>query len=383
MKKLDIYGGLLGAGKTTLIKKMLAAAYSGSRAAIIENEIGKVNLDAQEFADIQIRPLTAGCVCCTLKGNMVAAVRELLQTENPDYIIIEATGAADLQAIREICAHIAEIRLNRCIMLVNAKKVRALLKVVGEFYHMQLRQADTIYLNFTETLSEEEIRGTEAFLLAINPKARIVSVPLDEITGDTFPDRPEPSDCAEETEEAEPLTRAEGSDEAKLLARTEGVREANSSGRVEGSEEPKSSVRAEGSGEAKPSVRAEGLEEAAPGLLPGNRPSSGKYRLEIREASGEPLRILPRDPYRTTLYTWTREVKEPFTEEMLNDFWEKVKKEEIWRVKGLVSMADGSVRKLDYAFGDVFEKDTESADASVLNRIVFIGKKVSMHDPLI
>ena len=110
MKKLDIYGGLLGAGKTSLIQKMLTTAYRDCKAAIIENETGKVNLDVLEFSNIQVRPLTSGCVCCTLKGNMVAAVKELLRTVDPDYIIIEATGAADLQSIREICDQIKDIQ---------------------------------------------------------------------------------------------------------------------------------------------------------------------------------------------------------------------------------------------------------------------------------
>lgn len=316
MKKLDIYGGLLGAGKTSLIQKMLAAAYRDYKSAIIENETGKVNLDVLEFSNIQVRPLTSGCVCCTLKGNMVAAVKELLQTVDPDYIIIEATGAADLQAIREICGQIKDIRVNRCVMLVNAKKVRALLKVVGEFYYMQLRQADTIYLNFTETLTKEKIHETISFIREINPKAQIVSTPLAEITADTFPERPDFPDNPEEPEKA----------------------------------------------------------GAAPDFFL-NRRTPGKYQLEVKDADERAARILPRDPHKTTLYTWTWEAEEPFTEETLHDFWENVKKEEIWRVKGIVSMADGTTRKLDYAFGDIFEKEKRTEDFSVLNKIVFIGKK--------
>jgi G3E family GTPase len=293
MKKLDIYGGLLGAGKTTLIQKMLTSAYQGYRIAIIENEIGKVNLDAQEFAGIQVRPLTSGCVCCTLKGNMVAAVQELIRTVDPDYLIIEATGAADLQAIKEICNQIKEVRLNRCIMLVNARKIKALLKVVGEFYHMQIRQASTIYLNFTENLSDEAIRETVSFIREINTKAYIISVPLAEITKDTFPE------ADEEKEKSSKVSVTKG-----LLAKT-------------------------------------------------------KHQLKLKE----------------DLATWTYEVEKPFTEEDLAAFWEEVKSKDIWRVKGIVSMADGTIRKLDYAFGDVFETEKDLGDVSVLNKIVLIGKK--------
>ena len=101
MAKLDIYGGLLGAGKTTLIRAMLRCAYRGKRVAVIENEIGRVNLDAGAFSGVTVRPLTAGCVCCTLKGDLVTAVRELLQGVAPDYIVMEASGAADLETLAE------------------------------------------------------------------------------------------------------------------------------------------------------------------------------------------------------------------------------------------------------------------------------------------
>ncbi len=141
MAKLDIYGGLLGAGKTTLIRAMLQCAYRGKRVAVIENEIGRVNLDAGAFSGVTVRPLTAGCVCCTLKGDLVTAVRELLQGVAPGYIVMEASGAADLEAIRRICAEIDAVSLNRCVMVVNARKLRKLMTVVGEFYRIQLRDA--------------------------------------------------------------------------------------------------------------------------------------------------------------------------------------------------------------------------------------------------
>jgi G3E family GTPase len=324
MRKLDIYGGLLGAGKTTLIRQMLTGAYQGYQVAIIENEIGKVNLDAQEFTDIQVRPLTSGCVCCTLRGNMVAAVKELLQTVDPDYIIIEATGAADLQAIKEICDQIEEVFLNRCIMLVNAKKIQKLLKVVGEFYYMQLKQAETIYLNFTENLTQAEVLETVHFLRGINEEAQIVSVPMGEITKDTFPERRDPA--------------------------------------------------------------SENAEKTAESAVEKRRFSKRKYQLEVKdvrdvEGVKDPRLILEKPPrirpgtQKETLYTWTYEVRKPFTEEELKAFWEDVKSREIWRVKGIVSMADGTTRKLDYAFGDIFEKTQETEDSSVLNKIVLIGKR--------
>jgi G3E family GTPase len=224
---------------------------------------------------------------------MVAAVRELIRTVDPDYIIIEATGAADLQAIKEICDQIKEVHLNRCIMLVNARKIKTLLKVVGEFYHMQIKQASTIYLNFTESLTDDAIRETVSFIREINAKAHIISVPLAEITKDTFPEG------SETLEQPLKISATKG-----LLART-------------------------------------------------------KHQMELQE----------------NLATWTYEVEKPLTEEELAAFWERVKSKDIWRVKGFVSMADGTTRKLDYTFGDLFETEKHLGDVSVLNKIVLIGKK--------
>lgn len=138
---------------------------------------------------------------------------------------------------------------------------------------LQLRQADTIYLNFTETLTGEKIHETISFIQRINPKAQIVSVPLSEITEDTFPERPDFPNNPEEPEKSEKTNAASDF----FLSR-------------------KTSV---------------------------------KYQLKVKDADDRPAHILPRDPHKTTLCTWTWEVKEPFTEETLRNFWEDVKKEEI------------------------------------------------------
>ncbi len=188
MAKLDIDGGLLGAGKTTLIRAMLQCAYRGKRVAVIENEIGRVNLDAGAFSGVTVRPLTAGCVCCILKGDLVTAVRELLQGVAPEYIVMEASGAADLEAIRRICAEIDGVSLNRCVMVVNARKLRKLMTVVGEFYRIQLRDAADIYLNFTEGLPRTELDAVRQLLREINPSARLIDTPIDQLETDTLPE---------------------------------------------------------------------------------------------------------------------------------------------------------------------------------------------------
>ena len=198
--QIDMYVGLLGCGKTTLIKKLLKTEYQGRKVAIIENEIGTVNLDAEELSgtDIAIKEITNGCVCCTIQGEFTRAIDMLVESEHPDYIIIEPTGAADIKGLLSACQKVRTAALRRCIMLVNAKKLVRLLKVVGPFYHDQIEQSSCVYLNFTENMTEEQIREAKEALLSINPKVTLVDIPLADITADTFSgavftEKPEPT----------------------------------------------------------------------------------------------------------------------------------------------------------------------------------------------
>lgn len=190
MAKLDIYGGLLGTGKTTLIKQMLSRTYSGYRTAIIENEVGKINLDAEELrtASVSVKEISSGCICCTVKGSFTEAVSLLVQQENPDYIVVEPSGVAALTDVANACAQSSCVTLNRVIMVINAKKIQRLLKVVGTFFLEQIQSAGIIYLNFTEGMSEKQIEEIKNSVHNINPEVMIVSAPLTEITGDTFPE---------------------------------------------------------------------------------------------------------------------------------------------------------------------------------------------------
>ncbi len=190
MVKLDIYGGLLGTGKTTLIRQMLSAAYAGHRTAVIENEIGQVNLDAElvKSSSISVREISSGCICCTVKGSFTAAVRLLAEQEQPEYILVEPSGVADLADVVKACADTGLAEVNRVIMVVNGRKQQMLLKVVGEFYLKQLRGAQIIYLNFTEGMSQEELKAAKESLLEINPDLVMIETPLKDITADTFPE---------------------------------------------------------------------------------------------------------------------------------------------------------------------------------------------------
>lgn len=190
MVKLDMFCGLLGSGKTSLIKKMLAGAYAGHKVAIIENEFGKVNLDAGELesASIRVRELTSGCICCTIKGDLANAVGLLIRQENPEYIIVEASGVADLRSLLQVCAEVEGIRVNRVITVVHGNKILKLLKVVGNFFLDQIRVSNTIYMNFCEELTAEEIDAAKAALLNINPNLRFITVALEDLARDTFPE---------------------------------------------------------------------------------------------------------------------------------------------------------------------------------------------------
>lgn len=190
MAKLDIYGGLLGTGKTTLIKQMLSSAYAGYKTAIIENEVGRINLDAEEIqnASVSVKEISSGCICCTVKGSFTEAVSLLVQQENPDYIVVEPSGVAALADVADACAQSNHVALNRVIMVINAKKIQLLLKVVGSFFLEQIKSAKIIYLNFTEGMGKEQVEEIKNAIHNINLEAMIISVPLAEITAETFPE---------------------------------------------------------------------------------------------------------------------------------------------------------------------------------------------------
>jgi len=338
MTKLDIYGGLLGAGKTTLIRAMLQCAYRGKRVAVIENEIGRVNLDAGAFSGVTVRPLTAGCVCCTLKGDLVTAVRELLQSVAPEYIVMEASGAADLDAIRRICAEIDAVTLNRCVMVVNARKLQKLLTVIGEFYRIQLRDATDIYLNFTEGLPQAELEAVRQLLREINPSARMIDTPIDRLDADSIPEgdeRPAPT-----TPGFKPVP-------------------------VRAFKGPRADA-AQGN---RPALTV--LDRAPlPDTLPASRflrdfgpPSTGKRGSDSRAFdSGR------------TLYTLTLTIPAPLTQQDLECLRQQLDQNGIWRAKGFATMSDGGVMKLDYAFGDFFTSPVSPDTASALDALVLIGE---------
>ncbi len=190
MIKLDVYCGLLGVGKTTVIKKMLNTAYRNHKTAVVENEVGQINLDAEEMREafVTVREITSGCICCTVKGSFTKSIDLLAEQEQPEYIVVEPSGVANLSDVVAACMESKAVCLNRVVMIINARRLQKLLKVIGNFFYDQIRIASTAYLNFTESLSPEEIEAVKITLWQINPRLYIIDTPLEEIGTETFPD---------------------------------------------------------------------------------------------------------------------------------------------------------------------------------------------------
>ena len=197
---LDIYAGMLGAGKTTLIRQMLHSSYQNEKVVIIENEAGKLNLDASELsgASFSVQKLTSGCVCCTIKGNLTAALRDIAATQHPDRIILEPSGVADLAALEQACLECSDVQICRCLYIVRTASVLKLLKIVGDFFYDQIRWAGQIYLNFSEKVTDTVFADTCQKLYEIHPDVTLINMPLDQIDSNAFPE-PTPEMCSAST----------------------------------------------------------------------------------------------------------------------------------------------------------------------------------------
>lgn len=189
MVYIDIICGFLGSGKTTLIKRLLETDYLNQRIAIIENEYGKIGFDALELVseEIAIKELSSGCVCCTLRGALRSGLRELISATNPDRIIIEPSGVADISDLMNACKNLADTEVCRVITVVNAKKVSRLLRACGELFKNQIKSSCCVYLNFAEEMSPQEIGVVHTQLLNLKQDLLIVDSPLEDLNCNTFP----------------------------------------------------------------------------------------------------------------------------------------------------------------------------------------------------
>ncbi len=189
MTKIDIVSGFLGAGKTTLIKKLLAESLKGQKVVLIENEFGEIGIDSGFLKEsgIQIQEMNSGCICCSLVGDFGTALKEVLSVYKPDRIIIEPSGVGQLSdvmaAVKNAVAD-SDVELNSAVTVVDAKKAKTFLKNFGEFFENQVAHAGTILLSRTDSIPEEKLLEVTELLRAHNARATIVTTPWPQLTGD-------------------------------------------------------------------------------------------------------------------------------------------------------------------------------------------------------
>ena len=189
MTKIDIFSGFLGAGKTTLIKKLIKESFAGQKVVLIENEFGEIGIDGGFLKEsgIQITELNAGCICCSLVGDFRAALQQVVEQYHPDRIVIEPSGVGKLSDVTRAVEGVAEhldVQLNSFVTVADVNKVKMYMKNFGEFYDDQISHASCIILSRTQTASEEKIAAAVAMLREKNPTATIVTTAWDALTGE-------------------------------------------------------------------------------------------------------------------------------------------------------------------------------------------------------
>ena len=198
MTKIDIFSGFLGAGKTTLIKKLIKEAYAGEKLVLIENEFGEIGIDGGFLQDagINITEMNSGCICCSLVGNFSKALEQVLTDYNPDRIIIEPSGVGKLSDVIKAVQNLADpkIVLNSFTTVADATKCRMYMKNFGEFYNNQIEHANSIVLSRTDGMDADKLAAAVALLREKNPDATIITTPWDKIDGKTILDAMEHKD---------------------------------------------------------------------------------------------------------------------------------------------------------------------------------------------
>ena len=189
MTNIDIFSGFLGAGKTTLIKKLIKESFAGQKVVLIENEFGEIGIDGGFLKEsgIQINELNAGCICCSLVGDFRAALQQVVEQYHPDRIVIEPSGVGKLSDVTRAVEGVAEhldVKLNSFVTVADVNKVKMYMKNFGEFYDDQISHASCIILSRTQTASEEKIAAAVAMLREKNPTATIVTTAWDSLTGE-------------------------------------------------------------------------------------------------------------------------------------------------------------------------------------------------------
>ncbi len=187
MTKIDVFSGFLGAGKTTLIKKLLKEAYTGEKLVLIENEFGEIGIDGgfMKDAGIQVTEMNQGCICCSLVGDFGKALAQVLEQFHPDRILIEPSGVGKLSDVLKAVMNVQsdDLVLNTYTTVVDASKIKMYMKNFGEFYKNQVETAKTIILSRSQKLSEDKLAEALAMIRQLNEHATIVTTPWDDING--------------------------------------------------------------------------------------------------------------------------------------------------------------------------------------------------------
>ena len=187
MTKIDIFSGFLGAGKTTLIRKLISEAFKGEKLVLIENEFGEIAIDGGFLQDagIEITEMSQGCICCSLVGDFGKALRQVLETYHPDRILIEPSGVGKLsdviRAVQNL--HMEDVTLNSFTTVADANKCKMYMKNFGEFYNDQIEHANSIILSRTDGIKPEKLEACVALLREHNQNATIITTPWDQLTG--------------------------------------------------------------------------------------------------------------------------------------------------------------------------------------------------------
>ena len=189
MTKIDIFSGFLGAGKTTLIKKLIKESFAGQKVVLIENEFGEIGIDGGFLKEsgIQINELNAGCICCSLVGDFRTALQQVVEQYHPDRIVIEPSGVGKLSDVTRAVEGVAEhldVQLSSFVTVADVNKVKMYMKNFGEFYDDQISHASCIILSRTQNATEEKIAAAVAMLREKNPTATIVTTAWDSLTGE-------------------------------------------------------------------------------------------------------------------------------------------------------------------------------------------------------
>ena len=185
MTTIDIFSGFLGAGKTTLIRKLIAEAYAGEKLVLIENEFGEIAIDGGFLKDagVEITEMNSGCICCTLVGDFTKALKKVMDDFAPDRILIEPSGVGKLSDVTRAVERVEGAVIGTRTTVVDAGKAKMYMRNFGEFFNDQVANADLIVMSRTDTASEEKVVAATEILKGLNPNAKLITTPWDKLSG--------------------------------------------------------------------------------------------------------------------------------------------------------------------------------------------------------